>query len=57
MRSIELFGSAPSSWQNLPFDASDFEESANTLCELILRNDPRVGKIPTKKKKTPKKAK
>lgn len=51
MRSIELFGNPPSSWQNLPFDADDFEESVNYLCELILKNDPRIGKIPKKKKK------
>jgi hypothetical protein len=50
MRSIELFGNPPSSWQNLPFDADDFEESVNKICDLILKNDPRVGKVPTKKK-------
>lgn len=55
MRSIELFGSLPTSWQNIPFDADDFEESVNTVCELILRNDPRIGKIPKKKKKSAKK--
>lgn len=57
MRSIELFGNPPSSWQNLPFDAVDFEESVNRVCDLILKHDPRVGKIPKKKKKKEKKEK
>jgi hypothetical protein len=51
MRSIELFGNPPSSWQNLPSDADDFEESVNHLCELILKKDSRIGRIPKKKKK------
>jgi hypothetical protein len=50
MRSIKLFGQKPSSWQNLPYDADDFEESAMTACELVLKNDPRIGKISKKKK-------
>ena len=50
MRSIELFGKPPTTWQNLPLDAPDFEESVNLACDLILKNDPRIGKIPKKKK-------
>jgi hypothetical protein len=49
MRSIELFGKAPTTWQNLPLAAPDFEESVNTLCELILKRDPRIGRVPAKK--------
>jgi len=49
MRSIELFGDPPSSWQNLPLDSDDFEESVNSLCRLILKSDPRIGRIPTKR--------
>ncbi len=51
MRSIELFGNPPSTWQNLPLDADDFEESVNKLCELILKNDARIGRVPAKKAK------
>jgi len=51
MRSIELFGKAPTTWQNLPLAAPDFEESVNTLCDLILKRDPRIGRIPAKKTK------
>jgi hypothetical protein len=49
MRSIELFGDPPSSWQNLPLDSDDFEESVNILCRLILKSDPRIGRIPKKR--------
>ncbi len=55
MRSIEVFGNGPSSWQNLPLDADDFESSVNLVCELILKKDPRIGRIPAKKKRKGKK--
>jgi hypothetical protein len=51
MRSIKLFGEKTTSWQNLPEEADDFEESVMTACGLILKHDPRIGKIPKKKKK------
>lgn len=51
MRSIELLGRNTTSWQNLPVDADDFEESVIKACSLILKNDARIGKIPKKKKK------
>lgn len=50
MRSIELFGEPPTTWQNLPLDSDDFEESVNKACDLILQNDIRIGRIPKKKK-------
>lgn len=49
LRSIGLFGSVTTSWQNLPDDADDFEESVARICELILNGDPRIGKVPKKK--------
>lgn len=48
MRSIKLFGPGTSGWQLLAKDSDDFETSVNHLCTLILRNDPRIGKIPKK---------
>ncbi|HPH45802.1 MAG TPA: hypothetical protein PLJ60_01355 [Chryseolinea sp.] len=51
MRSIKVFGGTSSNWQILPIDADDFEESVLHVCELILKHDPRIGKIPKKKKK------
>jgi hypothetical protein len=46
MRSIRMFGTPKTSWQVLPADASDFEESAVHACELVLARDPRIGRIP-----------
>ena len=46
MRSIQLFGTPVTSWQVLPSDAGNFEESALHACELVLARDPRIGKVP-----------
>lgn len=51
MRSIKVFGPGESGWQVLPMDADDFESSVNQVCDLILKNDKRIGKIPKPKKK------
>ena len=51
MRDIALFGGGTSSWQCLPMDADDFESNVNLACDLILKGDPRIGKIPKPKKK------
>lgn len=51
MRSIRLFGGRTSSWQNLPTDENDFEESVTTACEMVLRNDPRIGRVPGSKRR------
>jgi hypothetical protein len=34
----------------LPASAADFEESVVSVCQLILKNDVRIGKVPKKKK-------
>jgi hypothetical protein len=52
MRSVQMFGTPVTSWQVLPVDAPDFEESALRACELIVARDPRIGKIPKKKRAT-----
>jgi hypothetical protein len=49
LRSIKIFGEKDSSWQNLPEDSDDFEESVSKVCDLILKGDPRIGKIPKPK--------
>ena len=51
MRSIEIFGPGISGWQVISKDEDDFESSVNRLCDLILKNDPRIGKIPKPRKK------
>ena len=50
MRSIQLFGTPITSWQVLPSDASDFEESALHACELVLSHDPRIGRVPARRR-------
>lgn len=46
MRSIQLLGIHVTNWQNIPNTAIDFERSVVKVCALILKNDPRIGKIP-----------
>jgi hypothetical protein len=43
-------GKAETAWQMLPDDSDDFEESVTTLCDLILKGDKRIGRIPNRKK-------
>lgn len=54
MRSVSFLGNGETQWQVIPADADTFEEEALRACELVLRNDPRIGTIP-KKKTAPKK--
>jgi hypothetical protein len=51
MRSIQVFGTALTSWQVLPSDSSDFEAAALLACELIAARDPRIGKVPKRRSK------
>lgn len=51
MRSIKIFGVKESGWQNIPEEADTFEEDVLKACDLILKGDPRIGKIPKSKKK------
>jgi len=51
LRSIKVLGGNGSSWQILPEDADDFEESVFNACDLILRGDSRIGKVPSPKRK------
>lgn len=46
MRSIGVLGKGLAGWQVLPTDAADFEELALRACELVVRRDPRIGKVP-----------
>jgi hypothetical protein len=53
MKSIYILsnGKNETGWQMIPIDADDFETSADHLCDLILKGDPRIGKIPKARKK------
>ena len=46
LRSIRLFGPGESAWQNLPATAPTFEREAIRACELVLRGDSRIGRVP-----------
>jgi hypothetical protein len=50
MRSIKVLGKKATGWQVLPADAPDFEEAALRACELIFAKDPRIGKVPGKRR-------
>lgn len=50
MRSIQLFGKPVTHWQVLPARSADFEEAALRACRLIREGDPRIGKIPKRKR-------
>lgn len=52
MRSIGVLGKDVTGWQVLPSDASDFEECALRACELIIKKDPRIGKVPKPRRPT-----
>lgn len=49
LRSIKLFGTEESGWQIIPKNTEDFEESVIKVCQCILKNDIRIGKIPKPK--------
>lgn len=51
IRSIGILGKDVTGWQILPAEAADFETAALRACELVLKRDPRIGKIPKEKKK------
>lgn len=48
MRSISFLGREPTNWQNLPAESETFEEEAMRACDLVLRNDPRIGRVPAR---------
>ncbi|MDB4931646.1 MAG: hypothetical protein JWM10_4130 [Myxococcaceae bacterium] len=54
LRSITVFGDGETGWQVIPAEGDGFEDEALRACALVLRGDPRVGKVPkAKKKKSP----
>ena len=52
MRSIRVLGKEVTGWQVLPAGSPDFEQAALRACDLVLANDPRIGKIPKARKRT-----
>lgn len=51
LRSIGVLGGGgETGWQILPASESDFEDEVLRACAMVLREDPRIGKIPKPKK-------
>jgi len=46
LRAIELLGNKIGHWLLLPNDGPDFEKEALHACDLLLRRDPRLGRVP-----------
>jgi hypothetical protein len=49
-RKIELLGGAIGHWLLIPSDGPDFETEAMRVCDLLLRGDPRLGRVPKSRK-------
>ena len=49
-RPVRIMGKEINGWRLLPSDTPDFEESALRACDLVLRRDHRVGKVPNQKR-------
>jgi hypothetical protein len=46
IRSIQILGNKIGHWLLIPSDSVDFEMTSLHACDLILRHDPRIGRIP-----------
>lgn len=46
LRPIELLGNKIGHWLLLPSDGPNFEKEALHACDLLLRHDPRLGRVP-----------
>ncbi len=55
LRSIGVLGEGVTGWQVIPEDDDDFEALALRACALVRAGDPRVGKVPARKKAAAKK--
>jgi hypothetical protein len=46
LRPIELLGGKIGHWLLIPSDSEEFEAEALHACELMLRHDARIGRVP-----------
>lgn len=54
MRSITvLAGGGETAWQVLPVESDAFEEHVLRACDLVRKGDARIGKVPTRRKRSP----
>src|SRR5262249_47594545 len=50
LRKIELLGGAIGHWLLVPSDGAEFEAEALHMCDLLLRHDARLGRVPKSRK-------
>jgi hypothetical protein len=50
LRRIELLGNKIGHWLLIPSDSPGFEAEALHACDLLLRHDPRIGRIPASRR-------
>jgi hypothetical protein len=50
LRKIDLLGGAIGHWLLIPSDGPDFETEAMHVCDLLLRRDARLGRVPKSRK-------
>ena len=50
LRKIALLGGVIGHWLVIPADGKDFEGETGRFCELLLRRDSRLGRIPKSRK-------
>jgi hypothetical protein len=50
LRSIELLGGKIGHWLLIPADGPAFEAEALHACDLLLRHDPRLGRVPASRR-------
>jgi hypothetical protein len=53
LRLIDLLGGKIGHWRLIPADSSTFESEALHACELVLKHDPRLGRIPQSRQARP----
>jgi hypothetical protein len=50
LRSIQVLGRGVTNWQVIPANAPDFEHASLAACALILASDPRIGRVPKRRR-------
>lgn len=51
LRRIELLGNKIGHWLVIPSDSPNFETESLHACDLLLRHDPRLGRIPESRRR------
>jgi hypothetical protein len=52
LRGVSFFEDPDSAWQALHESEPEFEETALKLCGMVRKGDPRIGRVPKRKKKS-----